>query len=125
MSSFRPAARGGYEYVSRITNQFTKWTAVYLLCPKDQALALLHLFVTSTVIPFGSHIVTWRADEGGEYTSEDFKTFYQETGITQQFAATTTPHQIVVLERIGRALCAMVQCMRVDSGLSPFLGGSS
>ena len=61
---FKPRAREGYEYVSKITDQFTKWTAVYLLCTKDEAFASLQLFVTSTIIPFGSRIVTWRADKG-------------------------------------------------------------
>ena len=28
MSPFKSAARGGYEYVSKITDQFTQWTAV-------------------------------------------------------------------------------------------------
>ena len=51
MSPFKPAARGGYEYMSKIADNSTKWTAVYLLCTKDQALASLQLFVTSTVIP--------------------------------------------------------------------------
>ena len=125
MGPFKPAAREGYSYVSKITDQFTTWTVVYLLCTKDQALASLHLFVTSTVIPFGSRIVTWRADKGGEYTGEDFKAYCQETGITQQFAATNMPQQIDVSESVGRALCAMVWCMRVDSGLSPFPWGSS
>ena len=66
MGSFKPTVRGGYDYVSKITDQFTKWTAVYLLCIKNQALASLQLFVTSTFIPFCSRIVTWRADKGGE-----------------------------------------------------------
>ena len=91
MGSFKPAARGGYEYVSKITDQFTKWTAVYLLCAKDQAFASLQLFVTSTVILFGRRIVTVRADKGGEYIGEDFKAYCQETGITQQIADTNTP----------------------------------
>ena len=91
MGPFKPAARGGYEYVSKITDQFTKWTAVYLLCTKDQALASLQLFVTSTAIPYGSRIVTWRADKGGEYTGKDFKAYCQETDTTLQFAATNTP----------------------------------
>ena len=59
MGLFDPVACEGYEYVSKITDQFTKWTAVYLLCTKGQALASLQLFVTSTAIPFGSRIVTW------------------------------------------------------------------
>ena len=93
MDSFKPAARRGYEYVSKITDQFTKWNAVYLLCTKDQAFASLQLFFTSTVIPFGSRIDTWQADKGGEYTGEDFKACCKETGITQQFEATNTPQQ--------------------------------
>ena len=119
MVPFEPAARGGYEYVSKITDQFTKWTAVYLLCTKNLALASLQLFVTSTGVPFGSRIVIWRADKGGEYTGEDFKAYCQETGITQQFAATNAPQQISVLERVGQTLCAMIQCMRANSGLTP------
>ncbi|CAN0093793.1 unnamed protein product, partial [Ascophyllum nodosum] len=94
---------------------------VFLLCTKDQALASLQLFVTSTVIPFGSRIVTWRADKGGEYTDEEFKAYCQETGIIQRIAATNTPQQIGVSERVGRTLCVMVRCIRVKSGLPPFL----
>ena len=55
--------------------------------------------------------------------SEDFKAYCQKTGITQQFAATNTTQQIGVLERVGQTLCAMGRCMRVDSGLPPFLWG--
>ena len=124
MGPFKPSAREGYEYVSKITDQFTKWTAVYLLCTKNQALTSLQLFVTSTAIPFGSRVVTWRADKGGEYTGEDFKACCHETSITQQVAATSTPQQIGVLERVGRTLCAMVRCKRVDSGYDHFVGGA-
>ena len=123
MGPFKPAAHEGYAYVSKATDQFTRWTAVYLLCIKDQTLASLQLFVASTVIPFGSRIITWRADKGREYTDEDFKAFCQETGITQQFEATNTPQQIGILERVGRTLCTMSRCMRFDSGLPPFWGG--
>ena len=66
MGPFKPATGGGYESVSKIPGRVTKWTVVYLLCTKDQAFASLQLFVASTVIPFGSRIVTWRADKGGE-----------------------------------------------------------
>ena len=53
MSPFKPTARGGYEFVSKSTDQFTKWPIVYLLCSKDQALASLQLFVASTMMPLG------------------------------------------------------------------------
>ena len=125
MGPFKPAALEGYEYLSNINHQFTKWTALYLLCTKHQALASLQLFVISAVVLFGRRIVTWRADQGGKYTGEDLKEYYQETDITQQYAANKTPQQIGVSERVGRTLCAMVRCIRTDSGLTLFYGESS
>ena len=68
-----PVAIGGYKYVSKITDEYAKWTAVYLLTNKNQALKSHQLFFGSTVIPFGSRIVRWRADKGGKYTGEEFR----------------------------------------------------
>ena len=54
MGPFTLEAYGGFKYVSKITDQFTRWTAVYL--PKNRSCAFdsFRLFVTSTVIPYGS-----------------------------------------------------------------------
>ena len=57
MGPFKPTSHGGFKFVSNITHQFIKWTAVYLICSKYQALASLQLFVTSTVIPLGKRII--------------------------------------------------------------------
>ena len=83
------------------------------------ATAVCHLNRHSVRQPYRS----WQADKGGEYGGEHFKAYCQETAITQQFAATNTPQQISVLECVGRTLCVMVRCMRVDSGLLQFLWG--
>ena len=125
MGPFAPAAHGGYKYVSKITDHFSRWNAVSLLCSKDQALASLQAYVTSTVIPFSSRIVRFRADKGGEYTGKNFQAYCLETDIQQEFAATNTPQQIGVSERVGRTLCAIliVRCLLVDSGLPPNLWG--
>ena len=54
MGPFKSTAHGGYKFVSEITDPFIKWTTVYLPCSKDQALASLQLFVTSTVTPLAN-----------------------------------------------------------------------
>ena len=86
-----PEAYGGFKYISNITDQFTRWTAVYLLENKRCAFDSFRLFVTSTVIPCGGRVTRWRADRGGEYTNEAFKQYCLKTGITKEFAATNTP----------------------------------
>ena len=115
---FTPEVDGGFKYFSKITDQFTRWTAVYLLENKSCAFDSFRLFVTSTVIPCGGR-VSWRDEKGGEYTSEAFKQYCLETGITQEFAAVNTPQQSCVSERVGRTFCSMVRCPLVDNGLPP------
>ena len=105
MGPFAPVTKGGYKYVSTITAKYTKWTAVYFLTSKNQALQLLQLLVGSMVILVGGHIVRWRADKGGEYTGWKFRQYCLETGIIKVFAANNTPQQIGVSERVGRTLC--------------------
>ena len=90
MGPFSPMVLGGYKYVSKISDEYTKWTTVELLTNKNQVLQLLELFVGSTVIPFGDHSVRWRADKGGEYTGEVFWQYCLETALIQEFAATNT-----------------------------------
>ena len=48
---FTPAAHEIYKCVSKITDQFSRRTAIYLLCSKDRALALLQAYFTSTLTP--------------------------------------------------------------------------
>ena len=102
MGPFTPVAIGDYKYVSKITDEYTKRTAFYLLTNKKQALQPLQMFVDSTVIPFGDRIVRWRADKGGEYTGEEFRQYSLETSIIQEFAVCNTLQQIGVSERVGR-----------------------
>ena len=123
MGPFTPEAYGSFKYVSKITDQFTRSIAVYLLENKSYAFDSFRLIVTSTVIACGGRVIRCRADKGGEYTSEAFKQDCLETGITPEFAATSTPPQNGMSERVGRTLCSMVRCLLVDSGLPPKLWG--
>ena len=88
-----PEACGGFKYVSKFTDQFTRWTAVYVLENKSCTLDSFRLFVTSTAIPCGGRVIRLGVDTGGEYTSEAFKHYCLETGTTQRFTATSTPQQ--------------------------------
>ena len=123
MGPFTPVAHEVYKYASKITDQFSTWATVYLLCSKDQALASLQVYVASTMIPFSSRIVRLHADKSGEYTGKAFQAYCLESGIKQELAATNTPQQISVSERVGRMLYATVCCLLVDSDLPPNLWG--
>ena len=55
---FTPAVMGGYKYISKVLDEYAKWTAVYLLTNNNQALQSLQMFLGLTVIPFGARIVS-------------------------------------------------------------------
>ena len=74
MGPFTPVAVGGYTYVSKVTDEYTKWTAVYLSTTITRTKLFSHfqLFLASMVIPFDSQIVRRRADKGDEHTGRSF-----------------------------------------------------
>ena len=45
MGYFTPEALGGYKYVSKISDEHTRWTEIYLLKSKDSALHAFQSFV--------------------------------------------------------------------------------
>lgn len=72
------------------------YITIYLFYNKDQALAPLRGYVSSTVIPFSSRIVRFCGNKGGEYT------YYLEAVIKQEFTATNSPQHTAIPERVGR-----------------------
>ena len=64
MGQFTPEALGGYKYVSKISDEHTRWTEIYFLKSKDGALHAFQSFVQSMVIPSGVHVERLRADKG-------------------------------------------------------------
>ena len=63
MRQFTPEALGGYKYVSKISDEHTGWTEIYLLKSKDGALHVFQSFVQSMVIPSGVRVERLRAEK--------------------------------------------------------------
>ena len=112
---------GRCKYVTKISDEYTKWTETYLLKSKHDALSSFQVFVQSVVIPSGFHVERLRADKGGEFTSKEFQKDCLQTGVPLEFASTNTPQQKCMSERVGRTLAAMVRSVLADSGLPKLL----
>ena len=63
MGKFTPEALGGYKYVSKISDEHTRWTEIYLLKSKDGAFHAFQSFLQSMVIPSGVRVERLRADK--------------------------------------------------------------
>lgn len=72
MGSIIPEALRGYKYVSKISDEHTKWTETYLLKSKNNALSTFKAFVQSVMIFGGFCVERLRVNKGGEYMNKKF-----------------------------------------------------
>ena len=98
---------------------------VYLLEDISCAFDSFRLFVASTVIACGGRVIRWRADKGGEYTSEAFKQYYLVTGITQEFEATNTPQKMACPRELAGPFAVWFAAFSSTLNSRPSCGGSS
>ena len=123
MGPIKPAAIGGFLYVSKFTDHFSRMKEIFLLKTKADAVDSLHLYNKTVSVPLGLRVQRLRTDKGGEYTGEVFRKLCHDTGITQEYTATNTPQQNGVSERDGRTLATMARCLIKDGGFPLKLWG--
>ena len=64
LGQFPPEALEGCKYVSKISDEHTRWTEIYLLKSKDGALHAFQSFVQSMAIPSGVRVERLRSGKG-------------------------------------------------------------
>lgn len=67
---------------------------------------------------FGTKIARLRVDNGGEYTSNEFKRLFIEKVVQVEFTVRSTPEQNGVAERLNRTLLDKARTMVHDANLS-------
>ena len=65
----------------------------------------------------GRSLKTLRIDNGGEFTSKEFKEYLRKEGIKHELTIPKCPEQNGVVERLNRTLMEMVHSMLADSEL--------
>ena len=88
LGELRPVALGGFKFVSKIIDQFTKWSEVFLLKAKSDVVDSLQLYNQHTVIPSGNRLVRVKGDRSGEFTGNVFRQYCREVGVKLVFALT-------------------------------------
>ena len=123
MGPIKPAALGGYSYVTTFVDQHSKWKEIFLINTDPQALDALELYNKALVIPNNTRLIRLRADKGTEFTTSEFRQYCYDIGVSLEFASPNTPQQIGPNERAGRTIAGIVRCLLVDSGIPYVLWG--
>ena len=123
MGPFTPPAKGGYRYVSKFTDEYSRMKEVSLLRNKSEAAESLHQYNMTVAVPLGLRIEIVRCDKGGEYIGKEFKTLCVNDGINVEYTATDTPQQNGVSEKNGQTLAQITRCLMKDGNFPPSLWG--
>lgn len=86
-------SRGGKYYFITFIDDFSRFTYVYLLKSKDEALSKFKIYVTEVENKLNRTVVKFRSDRGGEYTLKEFTDFCESEGIKKTTTAPYTPQQ--------------------------------
>ena len=123
MGPFTPVAKGGYRFVSKFTDDYSRMKEIFLLKNKTEAAESLHQYNMTVAAPLGLRIEDLRCDKGGEYTGQEFRTLCVGAGINIEYTATNTPQQNGVSERDGQTLAKITRCLMKDGDFPPFMWG--
>ena len=84
-------AKGGYKYFITFTNDYSRYSYMYLMRRKSKAFEKFKEFRAEVENQLGKCIKAIRFDRGGEYLLGDFKDYLIQNGIVSQLTTPRTP----------------------------------
>lgn len=100
-------------------DDFSRMNWVYFLKQKSETFKKFKTFCQLVENEVKEKIITLRIDNGGEFTSNEFKTYYRDNGIKRKLTSVYTPHKNGVVERMNYTLLGMARSMLTFKNLSP------
>ena len=104
-------SRDSQKYFVTFIDEKSKYTWVTLIPSKDRVLEAFMNFQAYVTNQYNATVKVLRSDNGGEYTSNAFKSYLAKHGIVQQTSCPYTPQQNGVAERKNRHLMEVARSM--------------
>ena len=117
--------RGGKRFYITFINDCSRYTRVYFLRNKDEAMDAFIKYKNEVENQLSKKIKRLRSDRGGEYKSNFFNTFYEEHEIIHETTPSYSLESNEVAERKNITLKEMMNAMLASSGASLILWGEA
>jgi hypothetical protein len=111
----------GSSYYVTFIDDFSKKTWIFFTKTKDEIFSRFREFRAQVENQICKKIKVLRLDNGGEYTSNDFKDFCNEAGIKRELTVSYNPQQNGVAKRKNRSIFHFFKAMIHDQELPMFL----
>ncbi|KAL0553618.1 hypothetical protein IC582_007518 [Cucumis melo] len=107
----KPTSFGKSNYFLLFIDDFSLKTWVYFVKEKSEVFGMFKRFKALVEKESGYYIKVLKLDRGGEFTSNEFETFYAENEICRPMTVPFTPQQNGVVEKKNRTILNMVRSM--------------
>ena len=104
----------GYVYYVSFIDDYSRKTWIYFLKGKNEVFSKFKEFKALVENLYEKKIKVFRSDNGGEFTSGEFKTFCSEVGIKRELSTPYNPQQNGVAKRMNRTIMEAVKAMIHD-----------
>ncbi|KAL0404059.1 UNVERIFIED_CONTAM: Retrovirus-related Pol polyprotein from transposon TNT 1-94 [Sesamum radiatum] len=118
-------SKGGKKYYVSFGDDFSRYTKIYLLKSKDEAVEIFLKFKVEAENQLDKKIKRIRSDRGGEYNTKFLKDFCENNGIIHETSAPYTPQQNGIAEWKNRTLKEMMNAMLLSSGMPDNMWGEA
>lgn len=120
-----PETASGKRYFFLLVDDFSKFMWVYFLKSKDEAFGTFKNFQALVETSPGKRVKIFRTDRGGEFTSNEFKSYCEKAGIQRHYTAPYTPQQNGVVERRNRTVVEMARSCLKEMQMPAMLWGEA
>ncbi len=100
---------GGKWYVLVIVDDFSRYSWVFFMASKDEALQHFRGLYLRLDLEFPGSLKRIRSDNCGEFKNASFEQFCNEKGLEHEFPSPRVPQQNNVVERKNRVLVEMAR----------------
>lgn len=122
---FEEKTYDGYTYVLTVMDDYTHFTKIYLLKFKYEAKDKIINYIEETERERNEKVFTIRCDNGGEYTSKDFRQWCIKKGIKLDLTIPYTPQLNGKSERLNRTLLEKTRALLFDSEFGKQMWGEA
>ena len=122
---FEVPSFGGNKYFITFVDEFRRMIWLYLLKFKSEAFITFVKFKALVERESGRLLKILRTDGGGEYTSAEFESFCEQSGIKHEITTPYTPRHNALAERRNRIIMNMTRSLLKDKLLPQKLWGEA
>ena len=112
-----PTSIGGEKYYVSFIDDYSNFVVIYVIGAKSDVFECFKNYYNMGKAKFGIGIHKIRCDNGGEFSSFDFRKFCYNNGIVIDYCVPYAPQQNGKAERLNRTIMEKARCMLDDAGL--------